>query len=47
LQVAEARHRAAGRRSIIRGDMDDMRKLGVVSGDIIEIEGRSGCHRGY
>ncbi len=39
LQVAEARHRDAGR-SIARVDMADMRKLGVVSGDIIELEGK-------
>ena len=39
LQVAEARHRDAGR-SIARIDMADMRKLGAVSGDIIEIEGK-------
>lgn len=37
--MAEARHRDAGR-SIARIDMADMRKLGAVSGDIIEIEGK-------
>ncbi len=39
LQVAEARHRDAGR-SIARIDVAEMRKLGLVSGDIIEIEGK-------
>ncbi len=39
LQVAEARHRDAGR-SIARIDVENMRKLGLVSGDIIEIEGK-------
>ncbi len=39
LQVAEARHRDAGR-SIARIDIENMRKLGLVSGDIIEIEGK-------
>ena len=39
LQVAEAHHRDAGR-SIARIDVVEMRKLGLVSGDIIEIEGK-------
>jgi len=39
LQIAEARHRDAGR-SIARIDVGEMRKLGLVSGDIIEIEGK-------
>lgn len=39
LQVAEARHRDAGR-SIARIDVAEMHKLGLVSGDIIEIEGK-------
>ncbi len=40
LKVAEAYHRDAGR-AIARIDAETMRKLGVVSGDVIEIEGKS------
>lgn len=40
LRVAEAYHRDAGR-GIARIDMAVMEKLGLVSGDIIEIEGKS------
>jgi len=40
LKVAEAYHRDAGR-GIARIDAETMRKLGVVSGDVIEIEGKS------
>ena len=40
LKVAEAYHRDAGR-GIARIDADTMRKLGVVSGDVIEIEGKN------
>lgn len=40
LRVAEAYHRDAGR-GIARIDMETMRKLGVVSGDAIEIEGKN------
>ncbi|MDY6965353.1 MAG: CDC48 family AAA ATPase [Halobacteriota archaeon] len=40
LRVAEAYHRDAGR-GIARIDMNSMEKLGLVSGDIIEIEGKS------
>ncbi|MGZ4916657.1 MAG: CDC48 family AAA ATPase [Halobacteriota archaeon] len=40
LRVVEAYHRDAGR-GIARLDMDTMRELGLVSGDIIEIVGRS------
>ncbi len=40
LKVAEAYHRDAGR-AIARIDAEAMRKLGVVSGDVIEIEGKS------
>jgi len=40
LRVAEAYHRDAGR-GIARIDTDTMRKLGVVSGDVVEIEGKN------
>jgi transitional endoplasmic reticulum ATPase len=40
LRVAEAYHRDAGR-GIARIDAETMRKLGVVSGDVIEIEGKN------
>ncbi len=40
LKVVEAYHRDAGR-GIARIDMDTMRQLGLVSGDIIEITGRN------
>jgi transitional endoplasmic reticulum ATPase len=40
LRVAEAYHRDAGR-GIARIDTETMRKLGVVSGDVIEIEGKT------
>ncbi len=40
LRVVEAYHRDAGR-GIARLDMDTMRELGLVSGDIIEIVGRN------
>jgi transitional endoplasmic reticulum ATPase len=40
LKVVEAYHRDAGR-GIARIDMDTMRQLGLVSGDIIEIMGRN------
>ena len=40
LKVAEAYHRDAGR-GIARIDAETMRKLGVVSGDVIEIEGKN------
>ncbi|RJS73775.1 AAA family ATPase [Methanophagales archaeon] len=40
LRVAEAYHRDAGR-GIARIDTETMRKLGVVSGDVIEIEGKN------
>ena len=40
LRVAEAYHRDAGR-GISRIDTEAMRKLGVVSGDVIEIEGKN------
>ncbi len=40
LRVVEAYHRDAGR-GIARVDMDAMKELGLVSGDIIEIAGRS------
>jgi transitional endoplasmic reticulum ATPase len=40
LKVVEAYHRDAGR-GIARIDMDTMRQLGLVSGDIIEINGRN------
>ncbi len=39
LRVAEAYHRDAGR-GIARVDMETMQKLGLVSGDIVEIEGK-------
>ncbi|MGB2842558.1 MAG: CDC48 family AAA ATPase [Halobacteriota archaeon] len=40
LRVAEAYHRDAGR-GIARIDAETMRELGVVSGDVIEIEGKN------
>jgi len=40
LRVAEAYHRDAGR-GIARIDTETMRKLGIVSGDAIEIEGKN------
>ncbi len=40
LRVAEAYHRDAGR-GIARIDTETMRKLGVVSGDVVEIEGKN------
>lgn len=40
LRVAEAYHRDAGR-GIARIDTETMRNLGVVSGDVIEIEGKN------
>jgi len=40
LKVVEAYHRDAGR-GIARIDMDTMRQLGLVSGDIIEVTGRN------
>jgi transitional endoplasmic reticulum ATPase len=40
LKVAEAYHRDAGR-AIARIDAETMRELGVVSGDVIEIEGKN------
>ncbi len=40
LRVAEAYHRDAGR-GIARIDTETMRKLGIVSGDVIEIEGKN------
>ena len=39
LQVAEAKHRDAGR-GIVRVDSEVMQKLGLISGDIIEIKGK-------
>ncbi|MEM2924298.1 MAG: CDC48 family AAA ATPase [Methanocellales archaeon] len=39
LRVAEAYHRDAGR-GIARIDLETMQKLGLVSGDIVEIEGK-------
>lgn len=40
LRVAEAYHRDAGR-GIARIDTETMRKLGLIPGDVVEIEGRS------
>ncbi len=40
LRVAEAYHRDAGR-GIARIDAETMRKLGVVTGDVVEIEGKN------
>jgi transitional endoplasmic reticulum ATPase len=40
LRVAEAYHRDAGR-GIARVDAETMRKLGLIPGDVVEIEGRS------
>lgn len=40
LRVAEAYHRDAGR-GIARIDAATMRKLGLVSGDVIEVEGKN------
>jgi nicotinic acid phosphoribosyltransferase len=45
LRVQEAYHRDVGR-GIARIDMETMRHLGMVSGDIIEIEGKPFTKRG-
>lgn len=43
LKVAEAKHRDAGR-SIARIHSDVMKKLGIVSGDIVEIKGKENAY---